>query len=391
MGHEHFTSRLKLTDSERENLLNRMDQAARTDPGQVTPGKANRRRHKRWEFRMPNTGLTVEHPAGGTSRLMVCARNLSAGGLGFLHGGYLHKGSRCKVLLRALDGQVHPVNGQIVSCRHVEGVLHEIGLQFERRIDPTKFVSAPSAPQSPAESIGLETLQGKVLYIDDSVDDQTLMRFVLDMCGAQYCGATNGIEGMSMAEQRHFDAVLTEIWLPGLSGLELCEAMRKAGYAGPVIAVTADENPQLKTQALAIGFTGVFYKPLEFEPLIKLLSQHLPVASDGKSAVEPLFSMKWDDVRMRPLITEFASRLLSQLAQLEKFLQASDVAAAQKFCLSIKGSAGGYGYPQIGIAADALRQQIAAGTKLLQLRPKIDELRSLCSAAILGCEQENAA
>ena len=368
-----------------------MDQAARAEPSQLAAGKTNRRRHKRWEFRVPNTGMTVEHPAGGTSRLMVCARNLSAGGMGFLHGGYLHKGSRCKVLLRALDGQMHPMNGQIVSCRHVEGTLHEIGLQFDRRIDPARFVSAPASSQSPGESIGLESLQGKVLYIDDSIDDQTLMKFVLDMCGARYCGATNGVEGMTLAEQRHFDAILTEMWLPGLSGLELADALRKAGYAGPIIAITADEQPQLKTQALATGFTDVFYKPLEFEPLIKLLGQHLPAGGESKAAVEPLQSTKWDDMRMRPLIVEFVGRLLSQITQLEKFLQASDAAGAAKFCLAIKGSAGGYGYPTIGAAADAIRQQIAGGAKLLQLRPKLDELRALCSAAVLGCEQDHAA
>src|SRR5688572_26628713 len=220
---EHYNTRMKLTEAERESLLNRLDQAARAERQGNATSKSNRRRHKRWEFRAPNTGLTVEHPGGGVSRLMVCARNLSAGGLGFIHGGYLHKGSRCKVMLRGLDGNMHPIAGQIVSCRHVEGVTHEIGLQFERKIDPTRFVEAPSMPPSPAESVGLEALSGKVLYIDDSIDDQNLMKFVLDLCGAQLCLASNGVEGLALAEQRNFDAILTEMWLPGVSGIEIAE------------------------------------------------------------------------------------------------------------------------------------------------------------------------
>jgi CheY-like chemotaxis protein/HPt (histidine-containing phosphotransfer) domain-containing protein len=387
---DQYDTRMKLTEAERESLLNRLDQAARTEP-QGDTGKNNRRRHKRWEFRVPNTGLTVEHPGGGVSRLMVCARNLSAGGVGFIHGGYLHKGSRCKVLLRGLDGAMHPVGGQIVSCRHVEGVMHEIGLQFERKIDPTKFVSAPVSPPSPAESIGLETLYGKVLYIDDSVDDQNLMKFVLDLCGAQLCSASNGVEGLAIAEQRQFDAILAEMWLPGISGIEIGEALRKAGYAGPIIAITADEQPQLKEQALAKGFTDFLLKPLDFEQLSKMLARHLPIPPELGANTQPLYSIRWEDVRMRPLILDFISRLPSQMKQLEKFLESSDPANAQKLCMSLKGSAGGYGFPQLTAAAEELRKQIAAGAKLIQLKSPMDHLRRLCAAATMVREKEDLA
>jgi CheY-like chemotaxis protein/HPt (histidine-containing phosphotransfer) domain-containing protein len=390
MGQQHFTSRMNMTDAEREHLLNRLDQAARAEPASGAAETGNRRRHMRFEYRMPNTGLTVEHPGGGISRLMVCARNISAGGLGFLHGGYLHRGSRCKVLLRGADGHIYPLGGQIVTCRHVEGVLHEIGLQFDRRIDPSKFVKGPSTASKSAESVGVEQLSGSVLYIDGSVDDQSLMKFVIDMCGAQLSVAPNGADGLALAKREKFNVILAELLLPDIAGIELAQQLKQAGTTAVLVALTADETPSLKAEALAKGFESVLYKPLDTDDLIKSLKRHLPVRPAQIEDKQPLYSSRWDDTRMRPLILEFLARLPAQIEQIEKCLE-TDAATVRKIALAIKGSAGGYGFPQLTAAAEELRKISASAGKPPQARPALETLKHLCAAARLVTELESAA
>ena len=130
---EDFLSHVRLNSAERSKLLCRLDDA---------PGRAgrDRRRYKRWEYRMSDIAVLVQHPAGGTGRYLVCARNISAGGLSAIHGGYIHPGSECKIVLPRREGNPFAVNGVIVHCRHIEGSYHEIGIRFTQEIDPAAGV-----------------------------------------------------------------------------------------------------------------------------------------------------------------------------------------------------------------------------------------------------------
>lgn len=84
--------------------------------------------------------IRIEHPGGGAVELLVCTRNISAGGLAFLHGGYVHRGSRCTVLLPTLDGRRQALVGTVAGGRLVEGRIHEFGVAFEQKVDPSRFV-----------------------------------------------------------------------------------------------------------------------------------------------------------------------------------------------------------------------------------------------------------
>jgi HPt (histidine-containing phosphotransfer) domain-containing protein len=78
------------------------------------------------------------------------------------------------------------------------------------------------------------------------------------------------------------------------------------------------------------------------------------------------------------------------LKQLERFLESNDAANAQKLCLAIKGSAGGYGYPQLTTAAEELRKLAATGARMPQVKPRLDVLKSLCASASMVRDQEES-
>lgn len=211
MSGKKCTTRVNLSETERENLLNRLDNQSIGASAPTGGAKTNRRRHKRWSFREVNVTVSVEHPAGGISRFLVYTRDISAGGLSFVHGGYLHEGSICQVLLRTCDGQIRTIPGTIVSCRHLEGLMHLSGLRFDRRIDPATFVNTSKAMSTPSETIASRVLKGSILYIDDCIDDRDLIKYLLEACDAQVHTVANGIEGLAVFEQKRFDVVLTEL------------------------------------------------------------------------------------------------------------------------------------------------------------------------------------
>lgn len=70
----------------------------------------------------------------------VKVRNISPGGLAFLHNQPAGIQTRCRVWLLDKSQQAHACEGTIVRCDHVLGQVHEIAVQLDRRIDPVQFI-----------------------------------------------------------------------------------------------------------------------------------------------------------------------------------------------------------------------------------------------------------
>lgn len=186
---------------------------------------------------------------------------------------------------------------------------------------------------------------------------------------------------MALAEQGKFIAVITELALPGLSGIELAQSLRGIGFKTPIIAVTPDERPQTKQQAINGGCDAVLVKPLDFAQLTTLLKRLVPAKVVTRNAAEPIFSTQWNDNRLRPLILTFLESLEREIQQLCDYVTAGDTEALRKSSLSLKGSAGGYGFPQIGAAAQEVLKAMEPGVEPDTIRAKIDALVALCQNA----------
>lgn len=110
------------------------------------------RRHRRYLYIMgAGLPMRVYQPGGSISEFIVVPRNISAGGLAFLHGGYLHAGTLCMVKLKGLDGCEAISTGHVVRCRYLCGRVYDIGLLFENDIQVGDFVKISGADVVPPE------------------------------------------------------------------------------------------------------------------------------------------------------------------------------------------------------------------------------------------------
>lgn len=108
--------------------------------GHPASSRPNGRREDRRRYQPPQgIVLEVEHPGGSRARLLVRPRNISRGGVGFLHGGFLHDRSPCRVYLWLSDGGVFRVAAHVAHCRHVSGKIHEVGLKFATSVDLSRL------------------------------------------------------------------------------------------------------------------------------------------------------------------------------------------------------------------------------------------------------------
>ncbi len=113
----------------------------------------------------------------------------------------------------------------------------------------------------------------KILLVEDSPDNQNLIQIVLSRAGAISDVASDGLEGVKMAMAGDYDAVLMDIQMPYMDGLEAVGLLRSKKYAKPVIALTAHAMKEHKAQALDAGFTAYLSKPIQRDQMIEVLRQ----------------------------------------------------------------------------------------------------------------------
>jgi CheY-like chemotaxis protein len=339
---DDFLSRVRLSNTERSKLLTRLDETPESASGR------DRRRYKRWEYRRSDIAVLVQHPAGGTGRYVVCARNISAGGLSFIHGGYLHPGSECRIVLPRRDGSPLPVTGVIVHCRHVEGCFHEIGIQFSQELDPGSLLPQADADQLEADgqTRELPALEGQMLVVDQSDSDRKLMTHQLAVTGLAITMVDTTGAALDALRRREFQIMLCDLNLRG-DAIRMIKQIRKTEYQGPIIVVTAESVPARLAEARAAGANEVLGKPYNPLYLASLLAEWLEVPPVDR----PVYSDLEEKPGMPELILEFIEQTQRAAHQLEKTLDAGETGGVREICLALAGSGTGHGFPVLTIAA----------------------------------------
>lgn len=112
-----------------------------------------------------------------------------------------------------------------------------------------------------------------ILVVDDSTDNQTILRHFLANVGAIVELANNGHEAVEKMKAREFDVVLMDIQMPRLDGYAALKLAKENGYRGPVVALTAHAMKEEKERCLTAGFTDYLSKPVNRAALIQRLAQ----------------------------------------------------------------------------------------------------------------------
>ena len=104
----------------------------------------------------------------------------------------------------------------------------------------------------------------RVLVVDDAPDVTEMLALMMSYAGYEVETAFSGPEALDHAKAGHFDAVIADIGMPGMSGYQLAEALRATpGYEStPLIAVTGFSMYEDRERALGAGFNDFLNKPI---------------------------------------------------------------------------------------------------------------------------------
>ncbi len=337
---------VRLTDQQREALFRRLEgvsSAAETE----RPSHKNRRGEQRWPYRQHDVVVTIEHPGRSMSRFTVLTRNLSANGMSFIHGGYIHPTTHCRFMLQLAGGGEQVVAGRAVGCRHIEGVLHEVRVKFDQTVDPTIFLGRDRWLEAMPDAADLK---GSLLYVAASDIEANLMTHQLESTGVTLMRVRSMDEALKACREARFDIAVIEMTLADEGEIKSIERLRKAEFAGPVLVITAETNQVRRDLATAAGAGQVLIRPFRAEQLHTQLQQLL--RDHGSLPSEDIiYSTIAGKEGLVEMLLQFIEHANKVAAQLESALNEQNIDQARLACVKLKGSAAGYGYEILGEAA----------------------------------------
>ena len=112
------------------------------------------------------------------------------------------------------------------------------------------------------------TSQGKVLIVDDEPSIRRAIRTTFGTLGFDIAEALTGEQALPLLRVGNFDAVLLDINMPGMGGIEACREIRRQFPRVAVLMLTVRDNEDDKVEALEAGADDYVTKPFPIRELV---------------------------------------------------------------------------------------------------------------------------
>ncbi len=118
-----------------------------------------------------------------------------------------------------------------------------------------------------------------VLVVDDDYLDRVMLRQILDHQGYASLAAENGAEAISLAQSSLPDLILLDLFLPDISGFEVCEMLKAVPQTRdiPILFVSGSDRLDHKKRAFSVGGVDYITKPFQVEEVLTRVQLHLAI------------------------------------------------------------------------------------------------------------------
>jgi PAS domain S-box-containing protein len=244
--------------------------------------------------------------------------------------------------------------------------------------------SAPRRPSVPPPPAREPHSPLRILLIEDNLVNQVVTARILEKEGHSVAVAENGRRGLEAYARERFDAILMDVQMPGMDGLETTRAIRAregAAQHTPVIAFTAHALKEDRERCLAAGMDAYLAKPVETSVLLETITA-LTGGAPAEAATRPhsatppsdpadiyLSAMRRivgdDEKLLREVIQVFLEDSPGKLSTLELALANRDAHALAVAAHAVKGSAAALG-ARHAVDAAARLEELARAANLAE-------------------------
>ncbi|MDP3800996.1 response regulator [Brevundimonas sp.] len=183
----------------------------------------------------------------------------------------------CRQIVDRMDGRIWAENNP------GRGATFAFDLNAERT-----QASAPA--RSNVETLGGDdgvASRPHILIVDDNATNRVVAQALCEMFGCTSETAEDGVEALEAVQERRFDLVLMDIKMPRMDGVQATQAIRALDGPArhlPVVALTANADPDDAKKYIAIGMAAVVEKPIKPERLRLAMNTALEQAGAAEEA-----------------------------------------------------------------------------------------------------------
>ncbi len=251
----------------------------------------------------------------------------------------------------------------------------------------------------PAATVSTSLGGLSVLLAEDSPVNQLLVCTILRKFGANVDTAENGRVAVEMALTGRYNVILMDMQMPEMDGYQATGDLRRKGYEGPIIALTANSMIGDSDRCIQAGCSHYLSKPVDRTRLIEVLRQCRPTAdraltsppSDASTIGLPISvdsgtgapSAVGDVPELAELVSGFVSGLQQKTADMASSLAHGDFGTLRRLAHQLKGAGGSYGYSSLSDVASRLESAAKAEDHEMA-NLALSNLRDLCQTIVSG-------
>ena len=140
----------------------------------------------------------------------------------------------------------------------------------------------------------------KILIVDDEPAIRRGLRTTLNGLGFESFEAARGEEALSLVRTSRFDAILLDLNMPGIGGIETCRRIRQLSPRLPILVISVNDSEDGKVEALDVGADDYITKPFSVKELMARLRasirrSHMP--EERQDAVIAIGDIELDPTR----------------------------------------------------------------------------------------------
>jgi DNA-binding response OmpR family regulator len=111
-------------------------------------------------------------------------------------------------------------------------------------------------------------LHAKVLLVDDEEEFLKTLSQRLEMRGLKVTGATRGEEAVGLADKQNFDAIVIDLAMPGMDGLETLKRIKESHPDAEIIMLSGQGSIKTSIEAMKLGAEDFLEKPVDMKELL---------------------------------------------------------------------------------------------------------------------------
>ncbi len=274
-------------------------------------------------------------------------------------------------------------------------VASEVGsgscFSFAIEADIAAFPLAAPLTQREVVKVPAETnVQGeRLLLVDDVALNREVIGELLRNAGFSVTTAESGVEALERFDPGKFDAVVLDVFMPGISGMEVAEQLRAKGETCPLLGLSAAAEPALISACLASGMDRVLRKPADIELLVVTILEL--IRQSGRNSDRPILNSSMLDAlrdaigasRCAELCGEAEASLGEHLDGLEEAFGREDASSAGQIAHMLAGVASSVGLERLGHTAEQLSASLRGGESDQFRAAQIDGLRAITHESLV--------